>query len=316
MPNVGRKAEKNHTQSVVFEKKADWTEASSRKWMEEHDYFTDGLDETESSFRWRQYDPDDGKFDYRTKVIEKDSIYLILGILKKKGADAFMKKIEERAFPFELRQAEDGKKIVGHAAVFNQWSEDMGGFREMIRPGAFSKTLKEADVRALFNHDVNYVLGRNKAGTLQLEEDKTGLGVIIEPPDTTWASDLQVSMKRGDVNQMSFMFETMRDEWDKADPKDLKRELIEVKLYDVSVVTFPAYPQTLAHVRLMEAISRSRTEEIDEQDRELILSMAEKLGARRAPQLESAPGQGPHPDEEGLAKLTILKKRLELAEKI
>lgn len=83
MPEVGRKApDSEHTQSVIFEKEADWTEASSRKWCEEHDYFTDGLDETDTQYRWRQYDPDDQKFIYRNQEIEKDSISLILGILK------------------------------------------------------------------------------------------------------------------------------------------------------------------------------------------------------------------------------------------
>ncbi len=93
MPDVGRKAPegKQHTQSVLFEKSADWTEASSRTWCEEHDYYTDGLDETETQFRWRQYDPDDGKFDYRNNEIEKDSITLVLGIPKGKAKENRMK---------------------------------------------------------------------------------------------------------------------------------------------------------------------------------------------------------------------------------
>ena len=216
--------------------------------------------------------------------------------------------IEERAFPVELRVSGDDEEpvIEGYAAVFGVWSEDIGGFTEMIRKGAFSKTLKEADVRGLWNHDVNYVLGRTKSGTLSLEEDDKGLKIRNQPPKTTWANDLQVSMKRGDVNQMSFMFQTMRDEWDQSDPKNIKRELIELKLFDVSVVTFPAYPQTAAHVRLLDAISRSRTGEVDPADRELILSAARKL--------ESAPGQGPHPDEEIERQLAHFRKQLELAE--
>jgi len=89
MPEVGRKAEKGkeHTQSVVFEKEAGWTKASSRKWIKDHDYYDDGLDETETQWRWRQYDPDDSEFDYRTQVIEKDSVSLILGIPKDQASD-------------------------------------------------------------------------------------------------------------------------------------------------------------------------------------------------------------------------------------
>jgi len=196
---------------------------------------------------------------------------------------------EVRCFDVELRVT-DGEKphIQGHAAVFNQWSEDLGGFREKIRPGAFKKTLKESDVRALFNHDANYVLGRNKAGTLTLAEDDTGLAIDIDPPDTTWASDLKVSMQRGDVNQMSFGFQTVKDEWNNEDKKNIERELVEVRLFDVSVVTYPAYPQTNAQVR-------SKVE-----------------------QLASEPGPGAHSeevkDEPVAVGHSLHKRRLELAE--
>lgn len=169
----------------------------------------------------------------------------------------------ERVFPFalEARSADDSgpPRIVGHAAVFRSLSEDLGGFREEIRYGAFAKTIQEADVRALFNHDPNYVLGRNKAGTLGLSEDGKGLRVANDPPDTSWARDLQVSMQRGDINQMSFAFSVVKEspkfrkqtaEEALSSGDDLPiRSIHEVKLYDVSVVTFPAYTQTDAAVR-------------------------------------------------------------------
>ena len=158
---------------------------------------------------------------------------------------------EYRVFPLELRVSDDKKKIRGYAAVFNQWSEDLGGFREKIRPGAFSKTIKEADVRALFNHDPNYVLGRNKAGTLRLMEDDKGLEIEVDPPETQWARDLLISIDRGDINQMSFGFSTVKDEWG-GDKGEATRELVEVKLFDVSPVTYPAYPQTVVGVRSVE----------------------------------------------------------------
>jgi hypothetical protein len=83
MPSVDRKApDKKHVQSVIFKKSADWTKKTSKKWLEEHDYYTDGLDDTENSFRYRQYDPDDSKFIYRQKEIEKDSISLVYAIPK------------------------------------------------------------------------------------------------------------------------------------------------------------------------------------------------------------------------------------------
>lgn len=142
-------------------------------------------------------------------------------------------------------------KIYGHAAVFDQLSENLGGFFERIAPGAFSTTLQNADIRALFNHDPNFVLGRNKSGTLQLKEDMTGLAIEIDPPETTFAKDLQISMQRGDISQMSFGFRTMNDSWDKVDGEWI-RTLLEVELFDVSPVTYPAYTQTDVAVRSMQ----------------------------------------------------------------
>ena len=125
------------------------------------------------------------------------------------------KDIETRIFkPDEFRyekRADGTRRIVGHAAVFNQWSEDLGGFREQIAPGAFAAALTQDDVRALFNHDTNQVLGRNKAGTLTLLEDERGLLSEIILPDTQLARDLEVLMGRGDINQMSFAFTIGQD---------------------------------------------------------------------------------------------------------
>lgn len=167
-------------------------------------------------------------------------------------------KIERRSFPVDFRAEDvDGvQAIVGHAAVFNSWSEDLGGFREQVAPGAFNKTLQEADVRALFNHDPNYVLGRVKAETLELAEDETGLAIRAVPPDTQWARDLAVSLERGDIDQMSFGFQVIKDEWEGQD-----RTLLEVRLFDVSVVTFAAYPDTEAHLRSLMAAIETETDE-------------------------------------------------------
>ncbi|SEN79994.1 HK97 family phage prohead protease [Lihuaxuella thermophila] len=159
--------------------------------------------------------------------------------------------IERRAFPLmEIRMIdeENSPKITGYAAVFNELSENLGGFREQIAPGAFAKTIQTADVRALWNHDPNFVLGRNKSGTLQLAEDERGLRIEIIPPDAQWAKDLIASMKRGDVDQMSFGFRTVEDVWE-AKGKENIRTLKEVELFDVSIVTYPAYPQTSVQAR-------------------------------------------------------------------
>jgi hypothetical protein len=159
-----------------------------------------------------------------------------------------MEKIERREYPVELRiKNDDGKrKITGHAAVFNQLSVEMWGFREKIAPGAFAKTILEDDIRALFNHDPNFILGRNQANTLRLSEDNTGLYYEIEPSDTQVARDLIANIEAGNITQNSFGFRVLPDgeSWDEDINGTLIRTLTKVKLYDVSPVTYPAYPQT------------------------------------------------------------------------
>jgi HK97 family phage prohead protease len=150
----------------------------------------------------------------------------------------------------EVRAEGDEPRIAGYAAVFNVLSADIGGFQERIAPGAFTRSLGR-DVRALFNHDPNIVLGRTKAKTLRLEEDQRGLRVEIVPPATEAARSLVESMRRGDVDQMSFGFETVGQDWSEEGGKIL-RTLTEVRLFDVSIVTYPAYPQTKAAVRSLD----------------------------------------------------------------
>ena len=182
------------------------------------------------------------------------------------------KKREIRTLPImELRigSQEEGNVIEGHAAVFDSWSETLGGifpFKEKVRKGAFAESLEQDDIRALFNHDPNYVLGRNKAGTLQLKEDDNGLFVSIKPPDTSWAKDLRTSIERGDINQMSFGFIVEEDEWRREGDSDI-RELRKVKLFDVSPVTFPAYISTDVGVRAMESYQEYRAK-VDESIKE------------------------------------------------
>ena len=155
--------------------------------------------------------------------------------------------IERRMMATEIRvetRAEGQRVIAGHAAVFHSLSEDLGGFREKIAPGAFDETASTDDIRALFNHSPNFVLGRNRAGTLRLREDAKGLAVEIDAPDTQTARDLMTSIDRGDVSGWSFGFRTISDLWERKDGGMEERTLVKVRLIDVSPVTFPAYPQT------------------------------------------------------------------------
>jgi HK97 family phage prohead protease len=153
----------------------------------------------------------------------------------------------------EVRASADGStKFTGYAAVFDSLSVDLGGFRERIRAGAFRNAIEaKQDVRLLINHDSNLILGRTISGTVTLREDETGLYVEADLPDTSYARDLTVSMRRGDISQMSFGFITRADEWNEKDPETGLpiRELVAADLFDVSPVTYPAYPATTAEVR-------------------------------------------------------------------
>lgn len=168
--------------------------------------------------------------------------------------------IERRAYTLDLLKVEradkDAPRIVGHAAVFNQWADIGGFFRERVRPGAFARAIREDDIRSLFNHDANLILGRKKAGTLELKEDETGLHTVTLPGDQTYARDLLASLERGDVDQMSFGFRTLKDEWN-YEARIPERTLIEVELFDISPVTFPAYPTTDVGVRTLEAYRKA-----------------------------------------------------------
>jgi HK97 family phage prohead protease len=153
----------------------------------------------------------------------------------------------------ELRTDGDGMTLSGYAAVFNSMSEDLGGFREVIRPGAFRDTIAGgADVRLLINHD-GMPLARTASGTLQLSEDGRGLRIVarLEPSDPD-VQRLAPKLKRGDMNQMSFGFVTRKDVWRQEGDTQI-RELHAVDLFDVSPVTYPAYKATEMALRSLAA---------------------------------------------------------------
>lgn len=159
------------------------------------------------------------------------------------------KKKEMRTFDITnltTREATDGEShvISGYAAIFNSPTDIGGWFTEEITPGAFRKAISEnGDIRALFNHDWNNVLGRTKAGTLRLTEDERGLKFEVDLPNTSVARDLVESLKRGDINQCSFGFIPTVEEWDYS-VEPAHRTILEVDLFEVSVVSIPAYEDT------------------------------------------------------------------------
>jgi len=195
-------------------------------------------------------------------------------------------------------RAKGGSKIVGHAAVFNQLSEDLGGFREKIAPGAFAESIKSSDIRALWNHDANFVLGRNKANTLKLEEDDTGLATEYDFPDTGYARDLLKLIERGDVNQQSFGFMVLPggSKW-RMEDGGLVRTLLNVELFDVSPVTYPAYPQTDVSARAeLRNLAAAKLKELRDAEPQAKEKAAAEFQARMKTRRELITRLTPKPD--------------------
>jgi len=165
---------------------------------------------------------------------------------------------EVRAF-----RADDGSpKIEGYAAVFGKYSENLGGFVEKIKPGAFTDALKKSDARALFNHDPNIILGRESAGTLSLKQDDRGLFMSVDPPKTQRAEEIMAGIQRGDITQQSFGFTVAEDSWRRSEKYGEIRTIEKIgTLYDVSPVTFPAYPDTKVALRSRESWLKSEDTE-------------------------------------------------------
>jgi len=192
----------------------------------------------------------------------------------------------------EIRaNGDEPRRIIGYGAVFEQLSEDLGGFREMIKPGAFTETIGKDDIRSLWNHNTLYVLGRTASGTLVVVEDDIGLRYEVIPPDSQYAQDFFQSVDRGDVDQSSFGFRAIEESWiNPTDEEPLPiRVLRRVKLYDVGPVTFPAYPTTSAE-------ARAKVDEIND------------LASRATDQVANAQGAA--------GRLALMRRRLELLERL
>jgi HK97 family phage prohead protease len=163
---------------------------------------------------------------------------------------------DRRALEGPVTMQAETRTVTGYAAVFNSRSNDLGGWFEVIKPGAFAKALSSGqEVRALFNHEPNYVLGSTKSGTLRLSEDDKGLRYEVDLPRTSYASDLVSLLERGDIRGSSFAFlPTATPTWSGS-----VREVSEVELYDVSIVTSPAYDAaTVISVRSFHAFDEMR----------------------------------------------------------
>ena len=195
-------------------------------------------------------------------------------------------------WPVELRvkDGDNGPKIAGYAVLYNQRSVDLGGFVEEIAPGAFGQSLN-GDVRALWQHDTAAVLGRTTAGTLKIWDDERGVAFELDPPDTQIGRDAVTSIRRGDVDQMSFGFFVEWDDdgrsgamWTEMEDGTYLRRVVRAELVEVSPVTWAAYPQTEVGVRrdeiygvLPEIPAELRAQDAGDNDED-----ADQARARRA----------------------------------
>lgn len=150
---------------------------------------------------------------------------------------------------FKTRSEGDDKYIEGYFVVFNDIYEMWDGATESVAPGAFDNTLSD-DIRALVNHDSTLVLGRTAAHTLELTQDERGLfGRIKINPNDSDAMNLYARVQRGDVSQCSFGFDILSEETDFRDDGSVHWTIKDVKLYEVSCCTFPAYEATSINAR-------------------------------------------------------------------
>lgn len=184
--------------------------------------------------------------------------------------DREMRQTRSMQTDLTTRADEEGQDMIieGYFAVFNSETELWPGAFEEIAPGAFDNTLNN-DIRALINHDTGLVLGRNKAGTLELKVDSRGLwGSIRINSNDSDAVNLYERVKRGDVDQCSFGFNILNEETDFRDDGTVKWTIKEVDLHEVSVVTFPAYEETGVQARKAE-VEQYRQRQLEQRKHQL-----------------------------------------------
>jgi hypothetical protein len=219
---------------------------------------------------------------------------------------------------FELREEGDGMTFVGYAAKFNSPSEDLGGFVETIEPGAFRRSLRSRnDVKLLVNHDTGRVLASSRSGTMRLYEDETGLRVEASLPNTSDGRDMAELLKRGDLNKMSFGFAVQKDSWNN---EMTERTLKSVRLFEVSIVAFPAYAATEALVRSLDKAAKRAAVDADQlADAVLKLEEGADLSDSEAELIKTVvnsltPTQvkEEEPTEEELNLLDLKRKQLDL----
>jgi len=191
------------------------------------------------------------------------------------------KEIRTLATEIELREeAEKNKKTIsGYAVKWNEWSNPIAGmFQERFDKGAFSESLRSDSQKSLWCHDRSKVLASTSNGTLRIAEDEIGLRFEADLPDTSWGNDAYISIKRRDVDGVSFGFRSApkTDIWDDKDPKMIKRTVKSAKIFEISPETFPAYPQTEVQARSIDTAYEEYRAETEKPVPETELRLAEQ----------------------------------------
>jgi HK97 family phage prohead protease len=219
--------------------------------------------------------------------------------------------IRTNSVDFEVRAEGDGMTFTGYASVFNSPSEDLGGFVEYVAPGAFKRSLQSRnEVKLLWNHDSGEPLASLRGGTMQLFEDERGLKVTAQLPNTTRGRDIAELLRTKVIDSMSFGFNVIKDSWSRDGQT---RTLESVRLFEVSVVSFPAYEATVAQVRSAPSINADELadallklesgEELDEKNANLITEVVAKLKAQ--PEVQEV-------EDNGLSILDLKQKQFDL----
>lgn len=156
----------------------------------------------------------------------------------------------------EIREENNMRTLQGYAVKWGKNSHKIGGrFTERFQKGAFADSLSKDDIRALWSHDTSKVLGRTKNNTLRLEEDDVGLRFELDLPSTTLGNDTYESVKRGDIDGVSFGFRAINQDWENRDSNNIIRNITKAKLLEISPVGFPAYPDSQVSARSHDAFN-------------------------------------------------------------
>ena len=206
-----------------------------------------------------EYDSEENAFVERKPPLRVAHLFSTLTKVDGAEVRSLNEIVEQRAYDGELKAAVEGRTVEGYASVFNSMSEDLGGFREIILPGAFSEVL-DNDVRALYNHDSNYLLARTTSGTLELKEDDKGLYYRFEMPNTSYGNDMLELFRRGDLSQSSFGFTVEKDSWRMEEGQHVRYIERVGSLFDVSPVVYPAYTAASSGLRSAEPQGESAAE--------------------------------------------------------